>query len=177
MYIAALRSSSALCAGADYWRCDGSGTEKGSAPNMITLWHCVDARSFRALWALEEVGQPYRLEILPFPAAVPRARLPRGQSARHDPADDRRGDAHDRIRRHLPVSRRTLRRSAARRAAERAGLRRLSQRAPFRRGDADLSASRSCCATAVSSRPSAACRRRSTTMAAGRSAVSSASRA
>jgi glutathione S-transferase len=34
---------------------------------MITLWHCVDARSFRALWALEEVGQPYRLEILPFP--------------------------------------------------------------------------------------------------------------
>lgn len=34
---------------------------------MITLWHCVDARSFRALWALEEVGVPYRLEILPFP--------------------------------------------------------------------------------------------------------------
>ena len=34
---------------------------------MITLWHCVDARSFRALWALEEVGQPYRLEMLPFP--------------------------------------------------------------------------------------------------------------
>ncbi|HME84315.1 MAG TPA: glutathione S-transferase family protein [Roseiarcus sp.] len=34
---------------------------------MITLWHCVDARSFRALWALEEVGAPYRLEILPFP--------------------------------------------------------------------------------------------------------------
>ncbi len=34
---------------------------------MITLWHCVDARSFRPLWALEEVGAPYRLEILPFP--------------------------------------------------------------------------------------------------------------
>ncbi len=34
---------------------------------MITLWHCVDARSFRALWALEEVGVPYRLEMLPFP--------------------------------------------------------------------------------------------------------------
>ncbi len=34
---------------------------------MITLWHCIDARSFRALWALEEVGQPYRLEMLPFP--------------------------------------------------------------------------------------------------------------
>ena len=23
---------------------------------MITLWHCLDARSFRALWALEEIG-------------------------------------------------------------------------------------------------------------------------
>jgi glutathione S-transferase len=34
---------------------------------MITLWHCVDARSFRALWALEEIGLPYRIEILPFP--------------------------------------------------------------------------------------------------------------
>jgi glutathione S-transferase len=34
---------------------------------MITLWHCVDARSFRVLWALEEIGLPYRLEMLPFP--------------------------------------------------------------------------------------------------------------
>ena len=34
---------------------------------MITLWHCLDARSFRALWALEEIGLSYRLEILPFP--------------------------------------------------------------------------------------------------------------
>ena len=34
---------------------------------MITLWHCADARSFRALWALEEIGAPYRLEMLPFP--------------------------------------------------------------------------------------------------------------
>jgi glutathione S-transferase len=34
---------------------------------MITLWHCLDARSFRPLWALEEIGLPYRLEILPFP--------------------------------------------------------------------------------------------------------------
>jgi glutathione S-transferase len=34
---------------------------------MIVLWHCLDARSFRALWALEEVGLPYRLEMLPFP--------------------------------------------------------------------------------------------------------------
>jgi glutathione S-transferase len=34
---------------------------------MITLYHCADARSFRALWALEEVGEPYQLELLPFP--------------------------------------------------------------------------------------------------------------
>ena len=34
---------------------------------MIALWHCVDARSFRPLWALEEIGMPYHLEILPFP--------------------------------------------------------------------------------------------------------------
>ena len=34
---------------------------------MITLYHCVDARSFRALWALEEAGVPYDLKMLPFP--------------------------------------------------------------------------------------------------------------
>ncbi|MFC0589990.1 glutathione S-transferase family protein [Novosphingobium aquiterrae] len=38
---------------------------------MITLYHCRDARSFRALWALEELGLDYALEVLPFP---PRAR-------------------------------------------------------------------------------------------------------
>jgi glutathione S-transferase len=34
---------------------------------MITLWHCRDARSFRPLWALEELGIPYDLKLLPFP--------------------------------------------------------------------------------------------------------------
>ena len=34
---------------------------------MIKLYHCADARSFRALWALEEIGVPYELELLPFP--------------------------------------------------------------------------------------------------------------
>jgi len=34
---------------------------------MIELYHCVDTRSFRALWALEEMGLPYNLHILPFP--------------------------------------------------------------------------------------------------------------
>jgi glutathione S-transferase len=34
---------------------------------MITLWHCHNARSFRPLWALEELGLPYELKMLPFP--------------------------------------------------------------------------------------------------------------
>ncbi|MBX3564045.1 MAG: glutathione S-transferase family protein [Sphingomonas sp.] len=33
----------------------------------MELYHCMDARSFRALWALEEMGLPYRLHMLPFP--------------------------------------------------------------------------------------------------------------
>lgn len=34
---------------------------------MITLHHCVSARSFRPLWLLEELGLPYALRMLPFP--------------------------------------------------------------------------------------------------------------
>ena len=34
---------------------------------MIKLYHCADARSFRVLWALEELGLPYELEVMPFP--------------------------------------------------------------------------------------------------------------
>ena len=34
---------------------------------MITLYHCVSARSFRPLWTLEELGLPYELVMLPFP--------------------------------------------------------------------------------------------------------------
>ena len=40
---------------------------------MIELWHCPDARSFRPLWALEELGLEYELHLLPFP---PRVREP-----------------------------------------------------------------------------------------------------
>ncbi len=36
-----------------------------SAP--IHLFHCADARSFRALWALEELGLDYELTLMPFP--------------------------------------------------------------------------------------------------------------
>jgi glutathione S-transferase len=36
----------------------------------ITLYHCWSARSFRALWTLEELGLQYRLELLPFPPRV-----------------------------------------------------------------------------------------------------------
>lgn len=37
---------------------------------MITLYHCARARSFRPLWALEELGLPYELKMLPFPPRV-----------------------------------------------------------------------------------------------------------
>ena len=37
---------------------------------MITLYHCMAARSFRPLWALEELGLPYDLKMLPFPPRV-----------------------------------------------------------------------------------------------------------
>ena len=35
--------------------------------SMITLYHCVSARSFRPLWMLEELELPYQLKMLPFP--------------------------------------------------------------------------------------------------------------
>lgn len=34
---------------------------------MIVLYHCISARSLRPLWALEEMGVPYTLKMLPFP--------------------------------------------------------------------------------------------------------------
>jgi glutathione S-transferase len=34
---------------------------------VITLYHCTAARSFRPLWALEELELPYDLQMLPFP--------------------------------------------------------------------------------------------------------------
>jgi glutathione S-transferase len=40
---------------------------------VIELWHCPDARSFRPLWTLEELGLAYELHLLPFP---PRMREP-----------------------------------------------------------------------------------------------------
>ena len=34
---------------------------------MLTLHHCANARSFRVLWLLEELGLPYDLKMLKFP--------------------------------------------------------------------------------------------------------------
>lgn len=34
---------------------------------MIKLYHCANARSFRALWTLEELGLAYELETMKFP--------------------------------------------------------------------------------------------------------------
>lgn len=41
-----------------------------SETTKLTLWHCHDARSFRVLWALEELGLDYDLKLLPFPPRV-----------------------------------------------------------------------------------------------------------
>jgi glutathione S-transferase len=35
--------------------------------SSLHLYHCADARSFRALWALEELGLDYDLTLMPFP--------------------------------------------------------------------------------------------------------------
>ncbi|RYC33547.1 glutathione S-transferase family protein [Lichenibacterium minor] len=37
---------------------------------MLVLHHCSDARSFRPLWVMEEMGLPYELRMLPFPPRV-----------------------------------------------------------------------------------------------------------
>ena len=37
---------------------------------MIKLYHCQGARSFRALWILEEMALPYEVVLLPFPPRV-----------------------------------------------------------------------------------------------------------
>jgi len=36
----------------------------------MKLWHCQGARSLRPLWALEEMGLDYELEVLPFPPRI-----------------------------------------------------------------------------------------------------------
>uniref|UniRef100_UPI0033420BE0 glutathione S-transferase family protein n=1 Tax=Castellaniella defragrans TaxID=75697 RepID=UPI0033420BE0 len=37
---------------------------------MITLYHCMSARSFRPLWMLEELSLDYQLVMLPFPPRI-----------------------------------------------------------------------------------------------------------
>lgn len=36
----------------------------------MKLWHCAGSRSLRPLWALEEMGLEYELEVLPFPPRI-----------------------------------------------------------------------------------------------------------
>jgi glutathione S-transferase len=36
----------------------------------MKLWHCRGARSLRPLWALEEMGLEYEVEVLPFPPRI-----------------------------------------------------------------------------------------------------------
>ncbi len=37
---------------------------------MLKLYHCENARSFRPLWTMEEMGLSYELKMLPFPPRV-----------------------------------------------------------------------------------------------------------
>jgi glutathione S-transferase len=39
---------------------------------MITIYHCISARSLRPVWMCEEMGLPYTLHVLPFPPRVHR---------------------------------------------------------------------------------------------------------
>ena len=39
---------------------------------MITIHHCVSARSLRPVWMCEEMGLPYQLHLWPFPPRVQR---------------------------------------------------------------------------------------------------------
>lgn len=71
--------------------------------DLIELYHCHDARSFRALWALEELGLDYRLHALPFPPRVLVARIPGAEPSWHHSADDRRRGANDRVGGHPAV--------------------------------------------------------------------------
>lgn len=41
----------------------------------MKLWHCSNSRSFRPLWALEELNLSYELEIMPFPPRTRRSYL------------------------------------------------------------------------------------------------------
>jgi glutathione S-transferase len=36
----------------------------------MKIWHCSGARSLRPVWALEEMGLDYELEVLPFPPRI-----------------------------------------------------------------------------------------------------------
>lgn len=49
------------------------GTPPAVTPPAVTLYHCPDARSFRCLWLLEELGLPCVLRLMDFP---PRLKAP-----------------------------------------------------------------------------------------------------
>ena len=51
----------------------GSRPPRKELLSMITLYHCKNARSLRALWALKELDLPFELVLTPFP---PRSRYP-----------------------------------------------------------------------------------------------------
>ncbi len=42
-------------------------TEQTPSASRPKLWHCYNSRSLRPLWALEEMGIDYDLEVMLFP--------------------------------------------------------------------------------------------------------------
>ncbi|GIS20504.1 MAG: hypothetical protein CM15mP120_24200 [Pseudomonadota bacterium] len=50
---------------------------------MLKLYHCKDARSFRALWALEKFGLGLQLINMEFPPRAPLSGFPGLKSAGH----------------------------------------------------------------------------------------------
>ena len=109
--------------------------------DLITLYHCTAARSFRPLWALEELGFPTSSRCCRFRRGYSAREYLGPQSARHHSAADRRRHAHDGIGGDPAISGHAPWPDAACGRRRRAGLWRLSQLAAFRRGDADVPAS------------------------------------
>jgi glutathione S-transferase len=107
---------------------------------MLTLYHCHDARSFRPLWTLEEMGLPYELKMLPFP---PRAAAPDYLAVNPLGTVPTFFDGNMRMTESAAICQYLVTRYGPHAFGGRdigAGFRSVSQLALFRRGDADIPA-------------------------------------
>ena len=107
---------------------------------MLTLYHCHNARSFRPLWTLEEMGLSYELKMLPFP---PRQLAPDYLSINPLGTVPAFFDGDMRMTESSAICEYLVTRygpTPLAVAPTEAGFRPLSQLALFRRGDADVPA-------------------------------------